>query len=192
MVFYLVFRILSLEMQLSIFSSVSRFGAKTPPHIVHHLFVAEVVKHTKYTNLFRIFNLPFSSKGGKSFHFTFNFPCKQDTMELSFSLPLFLCLCLLFTEKSTCPVNSVSLPGQTALIRIFWSIPWITPPWLNCFFSYRLLFLWELMSRFVPRARLRIYIKTIFKFEMTEFFKCLKYVRYVHIINNTNTSTDIN
>lgn len=48
------------------------------------------------------------------------------------------------------------------------------------------------ISRFVPRARLRIYIKIIFKFEMTEFLKCLKYVRYVHFINNTDTSTDIN
>lgn len=191
MVFYLVFRILSLEMQLSIFSSVSRFGAKTPPHIVHHLFVAEVVKHTKYTNLFRIFNLPFSSKGGKSFHFTCNFPWNWHYGTQLFSSNVSLSV-FDFTEKSTCPVNLVSLPGQTALIRIFWSIPWITPPWLNCFFSYRLLFLWELMSRFVPRARLRIYIKIIFKFEMTEFFKCLKYVRYVHIINNTNTSTDIN
>lgn len=48
------------------------------------------------------------------------------------------------------------------------------------------------ISRFVPRARLRIYIKIIFKFEMTEFLKCSKYVRYVHFINNTDTSTDIN
>lgn len=108
-------------------------------------FVSEGIKHKKLSNMFRIFNLPSSNKGGKSFHFTFNYPCKQDTMKPNFSLPLFLCLCLLFTEKSTFPESLVS-PGQTALIRIFWSIAWILPPWLNCFFSYRLLFLWGLMS----------------------------------------------
>lgn len=48
------------------------------------------------------------------------------------------------------------------------------------------------VSRFVPRARLRIYKKVIFKFEMMGFLKCLKYMQYVHFLNNTDTSTDIN
>lgn len=143
--FYLAFRILSLETQLPFFSSVSWFGVKNPPHTVRHLFVSEAVKHIKHRYLFRIFNLPSSNNGGKSFHFTFNYTCKQNTRKPNFSLPLFLCVCFSL-KKSTFPVSLVSPSGQTALIRIFWSIAWIPPPRLNCFFSYRLLFLWVLLS----------------------------------------------
>lgn len=40
------------------------------------------------------------------------------------------------------------------------------------------------VSRLVPRARLRIYITILFKFEMMLLFKCLKQMWYVHFIKN--------